>query len=96
MIIGANGKYTHRIPRLRLLAIVIHHNDLGSMPSSPIWTSYGNGTGVVGLCVHVDLVLDDLEQTSVNFAEQKVEASRDGRRIHRQTREVFGDYVGMY
>jgi hypothetical protein len=70
-VASPSGTTTPTSPDHGDLEVLVDLN-LGSMTSSPIWTSYGNGTGVVGLCVRVDLVLDDLEQTSVNFSEQNI------------------------
>ena len=42
---------------------------------SALWSADGFGVGFVNLCVRVDLVLDDLNLTSVNFYEQKIYVS---------------------
>jgi len=43
-----------------------------NVTSSPIWSDVSVGEGLIAMCVRVDLLLDDVNGTSVHFHEQKL------------------------
>lgn len=71
-VVAVSQQTKNTSPKHGQLDVTLDVNQL-NVVSSTIWSNgTSTGEGFIDLCVRVDLVLDDTNQTSVNFHEQKL------------------------